>query len=523
MNLCLVLQEEQKDRGLSASEDSLLCFHGSKADPLIRSRPLSDIYPYQSQCDRGPVPYLLSGCGAQVQPMTAGPLTDENKLNGINSSAWSNPVIGQLEGKPYSSRIMRLFSNSKKGPVPANGPTTDSNSGPQSWPGLSGLGVVDSFKKLRSSVLQGIQSRGASNHDGEHALSSNQEMVNGTVVDNTGPGLGDETNHLKMAEGYSSVPNGNLTGQKFAFCQCGSDVEDYDDEDNDEGDGLTRNSRFSRSMRRAYGAGRISLLDVGNRRVAGSSTTEAADSQKPDQTSKVKVQAEVRSSTHVKVLSRRSKSVENLHIFKAPFRRKAPSPDSPTTQDDPQRTTPGIQRTASASSVDLRSHAVSHRKSPVKTKGPMLKLVGSMTDLTVRRRRSPSPSPTSPSPMSPLSRLHDDYSRRVPCLQTTERQRRPSPVRARAISVEHTPLVHHQPDPDVGPQQHQVLISPVFADPPETFETLCGISAQHELLAAATTSGYKQMAACDSSPLSQKEPSHQEQTEVKSLPHKVRE
>ncbi|XP_023272679.1 uncharacterized protein LOC111662895 isoform X1 [Seriola lalandi dorsalis] len=526
---------EQKDRGLSTSEDSLLCFHNSKAEPLIRGRPLSDIYPFQSQCDRSAVPYLLSGCGAQVQPMTAGPLTDENKLNGINSSAWSNPVIGQPEGKPYSSRIMRLFSNSRKGPVPAHSPTTDTptsvhskdgNSGPQSWSGLSGLGVVDSFKKLRSSVLQGIQSKGASNHDGEHDLSSNQEIANGTVVAKADPGLDDGMNHLKSAEGYS-VCNGNFSGQNLAFNQCGSDIEDYDDEENDEGDGLTRNSRFSRSMRRAYGAGRISLLDMGNGRVAGSSTTGAADSQRPGQTSEVGVQAENMNNTNVKVLSRMSKSAENLHIFKAPFRRRAPSPGPLSPQEDPQSSTtsnrtPSIQRTASASSVDLRSHAVNCRKSPVKTKGPMLKLVGSMTDLTVRRRRSPSPSPTSPSPMSPLTRLHDDYSRRVPCLQTGERQRRPSPVRARVMSVEHTPLVHHQPEYDGGPQEHQVLISPVSVDPPETIDTSPGISAHYESQAVATTSGYKRIAACDSSPLSQKESSQrQEQTEVKSLPSKV--
>ncbi|GLD54773.1 spermatogenesis-associated protein 13-like isoform X1 [Lates japonicus] len=198
----------------------------------------------------------------------------------------------------------------------------------------------------------------------------------------------------------------------------------------------------------------------------------------------------------------------------APFRRKAPSPGPPSPQEDPQATTksngtPNIQRTASASSVDLQGHA-SRRINPVKTKVPMLKLVGSMTDLTVRRRQSPSPSPTTPSPMSPLSRLHDDYSRRVSCLQTSERQRRPSPVRARVMSVEHTPLVHHQPEYDVGPQQHQVLISPVPVDPPERTET------------AATASVCKEMADCDSSPLSQKEPSQQqESTEARLLTNEV--
>lgn len=518
----MVLQAQQQDRVLSTSEDSLPGLHNSKADPLIRSRPLSDIYPFHSHADRSAVPCLLSGCGALVQPMTAGP--DENRLNGINSTAWSNPVIGQPEGKPYSSRIMRLFSNSRKGTVPAQSPTidtqnsthsNDSNSVPQSWSGLSGLGVVDSFKKLRSSVLQGIQSRGAATHDGEHDP-SDKEMVNGTGVANTDPGLDDANIHLKFAEGYS-VCNGNFTVQNLAaMTRCGSDIEDYDDEENDEGGGLARNTRLSRSIRRAYGAGRISLLDMGNKRLARSSTNETSDGQKLDQTSKVNVQTK---NTNVKVLSRLSKSAENLHLFKAPFRRKAPSPGPPSPWEDSKRTstsngTPNIQRTASASSVDA-----SRRKSPMMTKGPMLKLVGSMTDLTVRRRRSPSPSPTSPSPLSPLTRLHDDYSRRVPCLTTSERQRRPSPVRARVMSVERNPLVQY----DISPQQHQVLISQVSVESSEgTEHTSPGISALYDSLTVAATSGHKQMSECDSLSLSQKERSQQqEQTEVNMLPNEV--
>ncbi|XP_034561811.1 uncharacterized protein spata13 isoform X1 [Notolabrus celidotus] len=503
---------EQKDRVLSTSEDPLPFLHTSKAEPVIRSRPLSDIYPLHSQADRSVAPYLLSGCGTQVQ------VTDENKLNGINSSAWSNPVIGQPEGKPYSARIMRLFSNSRKGPVPAHSPSTDSptssnssgsDSGPQSWSGLSGLGVVDSFKKLRSSVLQGIQSRGTISQEGEHDLCLNQEVKNGMVGANTGPGRHDATNHFKSAEGCS-MSNGGHAGQKLAvMCQCRSDIEDYDDDEadeGDEGDGLTRNTRCSRSIRRAYGAGRISTFDAGNGRLAGKNTNEV-EGQKPDQTSKEtkNMNENMNENMNVKVLSRLSKSAENLHIFKAPFRRKALAQGPPLPQEDPQRTCTSngaacIQRTASASSVDLRGHT--ERKTSVKTKKPMLKLVNSMTDLTVRRRRSPSPSPTTPSPMSPLSQLHDDYSRRVPCLTTNERQRRPSPVRARVMSVEHSPLDHSQPD--ARPQQHQVLISPA------PVETSPGISAHYEPL-----SDFKQAAECDSSPLSQRESSQQqEETEV---------
>ncbi|KAK2859466.1 hypothetical protein Q5P01_004086 [Channa striata] len=509
---------EQQDRVLSTSEDSLTCHKSTKVEPLIRSRPLSDIYPFPSQSDRTAVPCLLSGCSGQVQPRIVG--SEERRLNSINSSAWSNDVIVHPEGNHQSSRIMRLFSNSRKGPIPARSLSTDSptsdqsnnsNNGPQSWSGLSGLGVVDSFKKLRSSVLQSIQNR---NQDGAHVPSSYQEMANGTIVANTDLEIDDARNHLNIAEAHH-VSNGNFTVQMLAMTeQSSSDIEDCDDEEHD-GDGLTRNSRFSRSIRRAYGAGRISLLDVGNGRITGNNASESTETQRPDQTSRVSVQSEhIVESTNVKVPSRLSRSAENLNIFKTPFRRKAPSAGPPLPQADSQKTStsnrkPNIQRTASASSVDLQGH----EKPLVKTKRPMIKLVGSMTDLTVRHRRSPPHSPTSPSPMSPLTRLHDDYSRRVPCLQTSERKRRPSPVRARVVSVGHTPLVHPQPVYDVSSQQHQVLISPASVDPQERAEqTSPGISAHCESQTVATASGYKETAESHSSPLQQ-----QGHTVIKSL------
>ncbi|XP_056289808.1 spermatogenesis-associated protein 13 isoform X2 [Pseudoliparis swirei] len=517
-------REEQQDRVSSTSEDSLPGLHSSKADPLIRSRPLSDVYPFHSHADGSVAPCRPSGFGAQVQPVTAGP--HENRLNDINSSSWSNPVIGQPEGKPYSSRIMRLFSNSRKAPVaahssPTDGPaSTHSNTSvPQSLAGLSGLGV-DSFKKLRSSVLQGIQSRGAVSQDGDHDP-SDQEVANGTGVADIDRDPDDAEHHLKCAGGYS-VSNGNFDCQVLSgMSHCGSDIEDYDDEEHDEGDGLLRNTRFSRSIRRAYGAGRISLLDTENRSIAGSGTNETTDGRKPDPTSVIDVQTKnANENTNVPVLSRLSRSADNLHIFKAPFRRKVSSPGPTLLQEEPQRAstsngTPNIQRTASTSSVDFRGHAVGSVKGPAMAKGSMLKLVGSMTDLTVRRRRSPSPSPIAPSLLSPLTRLHDDYSRRVPCLTTSERQRRPSPVRARVTSVGRSPAVHPRPGDNDGLQQHRVLISPVSVEAPEGPE-----QTHYEPPTEATTSGDKQTAQCDSAPLSQKEhPQQQDQTKVSVPPN----
>ncbi|XP_014822586.1 PREDICTED: spermatogenesis-associated protein 13-like isoform X1 [Poecilia mexicana] len=512
---------EQEDKVLSRSEDPLQCLHRPNPNPLIRSRPLGDVYPSQVVVDRSSVPYLLSGCGAQVQPVGAAPISDESRINGINPSAWSNPVIGQAEGRPHNSRIMRLFSNSRKGVIPPSSPTADcpnndSIGGPQPWTGLSGLVVVDSFKKLRSSVLQGIQSKGAATSSlGQNVPLADVEMPNGSAGSSSEHEPADAAHHLTTAEG-NFVSNGSLADQKSAMVQqYGSDIEDYDDEEAESG--LTRNSRFSRSIRKAYGAGRITLLDTNNGRSDKNDTTSST--QIPNPSSKVDVETETqKENINVNVLSRLSKSAENLHIF----RRKNHCPGPPSPQEDPQRITlsngtPSIQRTASTSSVDLRG-----RRSPTKNKRPMIKLIGSMTDLTGRRKQSPSPSPTSPSPMSPLSRLHDDYSRRLPCLQSSERQRRPVAVTAQVSSVRCTPLIHAQPEDSADLQSHRGVADPLSSGPRDSPEQISAdIAAQHELPPASTTSNAKQMVECVSPPLSEREAS-QQQPDFASIPNEVK-
>uniref|UniRef100_A0A3Q2ECE2 Spermatogenesis associated 13 n=2 Tax=Cyprinodon variegatus TaxID=28743 RepID=A0A3Q2ECE2_CYPVA len=503
---------EQKDKVLSRSEEPLHRLHHSKPDPLIRVRPLSDLFPSQSLADRSSGPCLLSGCGSQVQPVGEAPFSDESRINGINSSAWTNPGNSQAEGRPYNSRIMRLFSNSRKGVVPPHSPdaessNNDGNSSPQPWTGLAGFGVMDSFKKLRSSVLQGIQSKGAASNIAPPLF---MDMPNGSARNSSGSDLADAANHISNLH----LPDQISANKK----QHDSDIEDYDDE---EADGeLTRNSRFSRSIRRAYGAGRITLLDLENGRGAG---REKSDTTHMTQKSRVDVQTEnQKENINVKVLSRLSKSAENLNLFKRPMRRKSPCPGLASPQDDLQgitfpNGTPSIQRTSSVSSVDLRG-----RRSQMKNKGPMVKLIGSMTDLTGRRSKSLSTSPTSPSPMSPLSRLHDDYSRRLPCLQASERQRRPTAATAQVTSAKSTPLIHTEPEHHAEPQPCQTVIDPLSSEPRDSPEQLqADISAQHELPPDSTTSNSEQMVECVSPPLSQGEAS-QQQPDFASLPNEVK-
>lgn len=81
-----------------------------------------------------------------------------------------------------------------------------------------------------------------------------------------------------------SCSNRNIFNQKIlTTSQYGADIEEFDDEEYDDGNGITRNSRFSRSIRRAYGAGRISVFDVGNGKLARSSRSDVVDTPKTNQ------------------------------------------------------------------------------------------------------------------------------------------------------------------------------------------------------------------------------------------------
>ncbi|XP_077591668.1 spermatogenesis-associated protein 13 isoform X1 [Stigmatopora nigra] len=376
-NSATMSRAEPEDRVSSTSEDSLppSGLPSSNGEPPTRSRPLGDLYPFHSQPERIVVSYL--------QPVTVGPAaTADNLTNGVDFSS----------GKPGSSRIMRLFSSSRK--------DSFTDSATESPVGLSAFGMVDSFKKLRSAVLQGIQSRGASGLDAKRPT----ENVNAV------------SNHS----------NGN---------PCDSDVEEEIDET------LQRNSRLSRSMRKAFGAGRIVMSDKNEERVAAGRTEHK----------KAKISESI---PHTTVPSSLSKSVDDLHVFKMPFGRKAPTPSAPQRSTS-SNGSPNIHRTSSASSADFADR----RKSSLRVKVPMLTLVGSMTDLNILRRQSRSPSPSLSTPMSPLSQLHDDYSRRVPCLSVSERRRRPSPVRPRVMSAGHTVLVHAPPERHVVGEDGSLVIT----------------------------------------------------------------
>uniref|UniRef100_A0AAR2LKV7 Spermatogenesis associated 13 n=1 Tax=Pygocentrus nattereri TaxID=42514 RepID=A0AAR2LKV7_PYGNA len=360
---------------------------------------------------------------SQVKPVLSEGSCEKHGLNGLKPQTWSSSVITDGQTKSCPTRIVRIFSSQRKcgmiGPEQTSlrGPSN----GPQAWPGLSGLRVMGSFKKLRSSVLQGIQNRGS-------AMGASQDKDFSSITSEHGSGfLVTKRDPGQVVGGSQSISKEIPTvtnGESIA----GRKVSDEEDDYEEDGGGPKRNSHFSMSIRRAYGAGRISLLDNGARKPDSLTVQEPASQCRPcSSVELIGPDVILDSEENVKALSRLSKSADNLHIFKSPFKRKAPSaqPQCPKAFG-----TLNIQRAASASSVDMQERGAGQRKNPMGVRGQMLKLVGSLTDISANHKASPCPSPKAT--LSALSQLHDSYSRRTPCVLPSERQRRPAPVNIRA-------------------------------------------------------------------------------------------
>ncbi|KAL0156690.1 hypothetical protein M9458_047936, partial [Cirrhinus mrigala] len=365
-------------------------------------------------------PNLRSGCAVHMQPVLSEPYYEKNRLNKLNSQAQSVPMIADDQAKLYPSRTVRLSSTQTKCEDSAlhRGPPVT----PQAWSGLSSFRVMGSFKKLRTSVLQGIQNR-------SNAMAAGQERNQSSMIEDGGSFL---VTKREVASNKIQENGSNGTARTVKT----SSVSDEDDCE-EELSGFQRNSHFSQSIRKAYGAGRITLLDIVK--------TESPSTSEPDPSSAVESvvpSKNLETQENVKVLKRLSKSVDNLHVFKSPFRRKVTSAD-PQNPECPS--TIILQRTSSSSSVDLQEHGSGQQQSP-RRRGHLQKLVGSLTDLSVKRKNTPGSS--SKPPLSPLSQLHDDYSRRIPCVPMSGRQRRPSPTPSKAQEAntrKHIPNLHPAP------------------------------------------------------------------------------
>ncbi|XP_051970234.1 uncharacterized protein spata13 isoform X2 [Xyrauchen texanus] len=398
----------------------------------ISNEPQNDPFTEEPQMNPG----LKSSCRVQVQPVLSEPCYEANKLNRFSTPAQSIPVKVDGQAKVYPSRIVRPFSTQTKCEDSTHHrgqPVT-----PQAWSGLAGLRVMGSFKKLRSSVLQGIQNR-------SNAMAATQERNLSSVFNEDGNGFlvskwNVATNRSTCTE-MDTVSNGSSQTGKI------SSLLDEDEDCGEDDAGFKRNSHFSQSIRRAYGVGRIPLLDTVQRQPESPSTSEpGSESHSCSTVESIEPCKTLATQENVKVLSRRSKSAENIHVFKSHFRRKVTSAE-PQNPECPSTTI--LQRAASSSSIDLQENGSSGYQSPMRTQGQLKKFIGSLTDLSVKRKNTTGPTPREP--FSPLSQLHDDYSRRTPCVSTCGRQRRPSPtpnkdqLETQINTHQHLPTLHPAP------------------------------------------------------------------------------
>ncbi|XP_066555049.1 uncharacterized protein spata13 isoform X3 [Amia ocellicauda] len=358
-------------------------------------------------------------------------LNDWNTQKRLGASVHSD-VLETENDRLSPSKIMRFFSTPRKRSSSSSErpqPPAVMGSSP-SWNALSSLKKMGSFKKLRSTVFQGIQGREGS----EMAL---KEMA-----------VNEEGKHVPNGVGVTVESVEDCRGMGQGLTTEGSDAEDGDDS-------FLRNTHRSRSIRRAYGAGRIPLLDTRrgdtqqkNLQTLSPIAQEPCGSEPPEKPEE-----------SVKVVYRRSKSTDNFNLLKkSSFKRKSTSnlPELKAANDNQKS-----QRTFSTSSVDLldkhpgNTERMSRRwRSPVRAKDfdRVLKLVSNVADPAARQKDSSSKSSASEKSRNtrPQSRLHDDYSRRASCSSERERRRCLSPSRS-LVTVASGPAAPGHPASEPAP------------------------------------------------------------------------
>lgn len=302
------------------------------------------------------------------------------------------------------AKLVRLFSVSRKktGANPERPRSMVLTGHSSTWNALASFRKMGSFKKLKSSVLRGIQNR-----EGPYAAKEEASEPD------LGPALPNGTVLVIPAGRRGSLEAASGLPQPGAASDS-SEPEEADD-------AFQRSTHRSRSLRRAYGLGRISLRDCEHH---GLPLPPAI--QEPQVCAIL-----LKDSDNNSISSQRSKSTDNLNFLrKGSFKRKSASNllDLRTVSDRP---TP--RRTLSSCSADSEKLGGSERrtkrwKSPIRAKDfdRVLKLVSSATEAALKRERPRSgvagPSDASLQPR-PCSRLHEDYSSRVSSSVELERRR----------------------------------------------------------------------------------------------------
>ncbi|XP_077197820.1 spermatogenesis-associated protein 13 isoform X3 [Paroedura picta] len=348
------------------------------------------------------------------------------------------------EGQPNKvspSKIMRFFPTPRKrsGSNVERPRSLIVMGNPSTWNALSSIRKMGSFKKLKSSVLQGIQAK------------EDSDTLNDTTPD---------------GEIRKRVPNGvvmrvqtnrySYSGPLHELHSTGDGSLASDNSDGEESeDSFLRNTRRSRSIRRAYGIGRINLLDTDQIQDHQNSGRLASPIIQESQICEIVVKDPESS----EVIYRRSKSTDNLNFLKkSSFKRKSTS-NLTDLKVASEKQTP--QRTTSTSSADSdktsrNSERRSKRwKSPIRAKDfdRVLKLVSNVADAALKKDSPKSETP----PFSEQnqrtrsnSRLHDDYSRRASGSNENDRRRCHPPKCSPDSNFPGAGLRSHSEDDRVG-------------------------------------------------------------------------
>ncbi|XP_014646708.1 PREDICTED: spermatogenesis-associated protein 13 [Ceratotherium simum simum] len=342
--------------------------------------------------------------------------------NGGCSSSRSSDAEAQ-EARLSPAKLVRLFSVSRRrtGANPERPRSMVLMGSSSTWNALASFRKMGSFKKLKSSVLQGIQNREGS----EAAKEDASERDLGKAIAN-GAAVGIQASRCPSS-GQASAAHKPGPG---AASDC-SDPEEADD-------AFQRSTHRSRSIRRAYGLGRISLLDAEQQQGAHVRPLS------PVTREPTMCEILVKDSENNSIVYRRSKSTDNLNFLKkSSFKRKSTS-NLVDLRVAPEKQAP--QRTLSSSSADSEKRGGSERrtkrwKSPIKAKDwdRVLRLVGTAPDAAWSResRRGEAPWAGEADPrLRPRSRLHDDYSRRESSSAERERRRGAAPAQGPHVDVE---------------------------------------------------------------------------------------
>ncbi|KAM3836736.1 spermatogenesis-associated protein 13 isoform 1-T1 [Vipera latastei] len=277
------------------------------------------------------------------------------------------------------------------------------------WNALSSLKKMGSFKKLKSSVLQGIPAK----EDPDSLKDSLPEnKIRKYIPNNTTVRV--QTNRYSYSEPLHDLHST-------------SEITVVSDNSDGEEDSFLRNTHRSRSIRRAYATGRINLLDGGKTQDPQSNTKIVSPVMQESQICEIVG----KDPECPKVIYRRSKSSDNLNFLKkSSFKRKSTSNLTDLKAVNEKHLPP---RTTSVSSTDSdKTNRNSERKSkrwksPIRAKDfdRVLKLVSNVTDGALKKD-CPRPDISSPGEhlkTRPNSRLHEDYSRRVSSSTENDRQK----------------------------------------------------------------------------------------------------